>query len=106
MRFKAEERKKLKQITDLALDIQELGAHVFFNYSGHVDLVRVRVYKKGWKAEEDPDYSTVFYLSTGEKEFSGEGVKETIESLIKIKKELSKKFWQLNRWVKLRPLLT
>lgn len=91
MRFKAEERKKLKQITDLALDIQELGAHVFVNFSGHVGTVEIVIYKRGWSKGAKRDYESEYYLSGGRGTYFGENVDDCITSLKGIKKELSKK---------------
>lgn len=37
-------------------------AKVFVQYSGHVNVVDVRIYSNGWKAYEHPDYSQSFYI--------------------------------------------
>lgn len=90
MRIKAEERKKLKQITDLALDIQELRGHAFVNFSGHVGTVEITIYKRGWSEGAKRDYESEYYLSSGRGTFYGKDVDECIKDLKRIKKELSK----------------
>lgn len=47
------------ELMDLALKINgteanEHGTCVFFNFSGHVGLITVRVYKDGWTRENEP----------------------------------------------------
>ena len=54
-------RKKLHEILDLVLDINETEASAFFDFAGHVDNLVVYVYEKGWKAYDDPDYRQVVY---------------------------------------------
>ena len=67
MMKKAEKRRRrdIHRILDMVLDINGLDARMksktgdlptaFFEYSGHVTLVAVRVYKNGWYPEADPD---------------------------------------------------
>ena len=96
MKLKENSREKIKEIMDIVLDIQELGAHTFMWYSGHANTFEVQVYEHGWSYEiEKEDYDNSFCLSKKFK-IGNENIDECIESLKKIrekmrKKELSKK---------------
>ena len=75
-------RKKLHEILDLVLDLNEQGkTHAFFDFEGHVKKVAVRVYKDGWKWANEPDLYMGTYIDNL-------GSPEHLENIIKELKEL------------------
>lgn len=62
-----EKRKKLHQILDLAIDINNTKANAFFTFSGHVDGVQVDVHKDGWERFVGPDFKGMIFLRGEEK---------------------------------------
>ena len=56
-------RKKLHEILDLVLDLDEQGeTDAFFDFAGHVEQIAVRVYKDGWTYENEADCDMRTYL--------------------------------------------
>lgn len=92
MRIETESRYKLKEIMDIILDLQELGAHAFFYIYGHVDTIKVMVYKRGWNINDKRDYMDEWYLSSGNKySDEDEDIDDCIKYLKKIRKDLKNK---------------
>ena len=60
-------RRQIHEVLDLVLDINELqmsqkeetGDHptVFFDFSGHIGAISVRVYEDGWEKDKSSDIS-------------------------------------------------
>lgn len=76
------DRKKLHEILDLAMDINETESDVFFEFHGHVDLCSVRVYENRWNMTNEPDYQKNIYCNSTWEETT---LDEIIEDLKKIK---------------------
>jgi hypothetical protein len=82
----------MDKIMKLVLDIMQLGIEiskntttdVFVNYSGHVDLLEVYLYKDGWEEDKERYYSENIYLDKAGYQ-SEDGI---IETLQKIRAEL------------------
>lgn len=81
-----EKRRKLHQMLDLVIDINNTKAHAFFTFSGHVDGVQVDVHKNGWERFVGPDLEKMIFLK-------GEGKLKECNSLIRklktMKRELN-----------------
>ena len=71
-----EKRKKLHQILDLVIDINNTKANAFFSFSGHVDDVKVDVHKNGWEISNSPDLGELIFLG-------GEGKLNECNALIR-----------------------
>lgn len=62
-------KNKLIEKFSKILNLQVEGkAEVMINYSGHVDLWEVAIYKNGWTGESKPDYHIKCYFDTDEDE--------------------------------------
>ena len=71
-----EKRKKLHQMLDLVIDINNAKANAFFDFSGHVDGVQVEVHKNGWASSISPDLGKMIFLG-------GEGKLNECNALIR-----------------------
>ncbi len=49
---------KIHKILDLCLEAKEHGHDCFYDYSGHVESIKIRVYLYGWNYEFNPDYES------------------------------------------------
>lgn len=75
-------RKKLHEILDLVLDLNEQEkTHVFFDFAGHVEGLTVRVYKEGWRYDNEPDLYETIYVDTA----SSQEVEKLIEEVTNFK---------------------
>lgn len=75
-------RKKLHEILDLVLDLDEQGkTDAFFDFAGHVEQVAVRVYKDGWTYENKEDLDMRTYIDE-------HGSTQRLERIIKELKKL------------------
>lgn len=73
LRKKAERRKRelIHELLDMVLDINGLGGRkqcftgnlptMFFNFSGHVGWISLKMYKNGWIGNIDPDVDCSLY---------------------------------------------
>lgn len=51
-------KQRAMRIMKLCLEINAQGKHIaFLDFSGHVDLVSVRIHLNGWVKDEDPSFS-------------------------------------------------
>jgi hypothetical protein len=55
-------RKKVLEITDLAMALKDLGYDCFVEYVAHIDSLTVRLFDGKWQSEKDP-VITSFYLT-------------------------------------------
>lgn len=82
-----EKRKKLHQMLDLVIDINNTKANAFFSFSGHVDGVQVDVHKNGWERFVGPDSEELIYLD-------GEGKLNKCNALIRKLKTMKRELAQ------------
>ena len=77
----------MNKIMQLVLDIMRLGVEiskntktdVFVEYSGHVDLLSVRIYEDGWEKDKE-HYSKDIYLNIADYR-TEEDITETLEEI-------------------------
>lgn len=68
-------REKILQICRLAMKLNSEATHqkitgdkptVFFYFSGHISMINVRIYTKGWKADNRPEIEYDLFLNGDE----------------------------------------
>lgn len=84
--------KKINKIYELTLHINKyiedndssstVGPTVFINFSGHVNMFEIRVYKDGWEAYKDPTYRNKCYLEQQTAEESLDNMIQYLEGLL------------------------
>lgn len=84
--------KKINKIYELALHLNKriedwdsgstLGPTVFINFSGHVNMFEIRVYKDGWHAGDDCTYKDMCYLEDQTAEASLDNMIQYLEGLL------------------------
>lgn len=77
-------KKKFKKLVDLAYELEKLGADVFISYHGHVKMIEIRVYSKGWKMTASPDYRNECYFYDEIWGYGNETIDNCIYSLTEI----------------------
>lgn len=82
----------LLNLTETEYEITGNKPTVFVNFSGHVCMLDIRVYFKGWEAGAAPDVQKIVYLDghTAENELN-----EVIDTLEKLYEEESQKWTSL-----------
>ena len=83
-------KEKFKKLVDLAYELENLGSDVFIKYYGHVKMIEVKVYLKGWKSTASPDYRNESYFYDEIWGYENETIDDCINSLkgmINTKKE-------------------
>lgn len=84
--------KKIEKIICLGVEISFLKIHdVFVDYSGHVNLIDVRIYLGGWRNNENADLIYRAYLDSE----SGIKMLDTITKKLKELKE--EKRWKIKK---------
>lgn len=94
-------KEKIMRIFELCLEIQQNNGQlesrkakesnkpcVFFNYSGHVNCIRMCIYENGWaQSNENPDFYFNIYLNYAEDEKIADECLEKLEEILEELKE-------------------
>ena len=60
------QEQRILNLLRLCLQAREKGHDVFFNYSPHVQSVRIYGFVDGWREEKNRDIDVYFYLDDAE----------------------------------------
>lgn len=74
--------KKILKILGLCFKAKAKGIDVFFNYSSHVQVIRIYTCEKGWYKNYNYDKHFDFYLDAGDAENKVDKTIEYFEKLI------------------------
>ena len=83
--------KKIRKIYELTLQINKYleynadyttGPTVFINFSGHINMFEIRVYKDGWHAGDECTYKDMCYLEDQTAEASLDRMIQYLEGLM------------------------
>jgi len=66
-------RKKVLEITHLAMEVKDLGYDCFVEYAAHIDELSVRLFDGKWEPEKNPLRAS-FYLTEEEALLKAESV--------------------------------
>ncbi|MFL8888657.1 hypothetical protein [Helcococcus kunzii] len=62
MNLYKENKTKILELLEIAGKLEENGADVFVEYSGHVSMLEIKIYKYGWNSRILPEYSKHIFL--------------------------------------------
>lgn len=76
-------QERVLNLLKLCMQAKEIGHDVFFDYSPHVQSVKIYGYVGGWKEEKKRDIDVYFYLTTTEEDIAKiEEVEKFLEGLM------------------------